>query len=66
VVKSGGEWISSIQLENAAMGHPKVRDLSLPPLALLQHARDYIAGSTFAVTTHCTAGAAWLSTPHDI
>jgi hypothetical protein len=22
-VKSGGEWISSIQLENAAMGHPK-------------------------------------------
>lgn len=24
VVKSGGEWISSIQLENAAMGHPKV------------------------------------------
>lgn len=24
VVKSGGEWISSIQLENAAMGHPQV------------------------------------------
>lgn len=24
VIKSGGEWISSIQLENAAMGHPKV------------------------------------------
>jgi hypothetical protein len=24
VVKSGGEWISSIALENAAMGHPKV------------------------------------------
>lgn len=22
-MKSGGEWISSIQLENAAMGHPK-------------------------------------------
>jgi acyl-CoA synthetase (AMP-forming)/AMP-acid ligase II len=27
VVKSGGEWISSIALENAAMGHPKVRVL---------------------------------------
>jgi acyl-CoA synthetase (AMP-forming)/AMP-acid ligase II len=24
VIKSGGEWISSIQLENACMGHPKV------------------------------------------
>ena len=24
VIKSGGEWISSIDLENAAMGHPKV------------------------------------------
>ena len=24
VVKSGGEWISSISLENVAMGHPKV------------------------------------------
>jgi acyl-CoA synthetase (AMP-forming)/AMP-acid ligase II len=25
VIKSGGEWISSIALENAAAGHPKVR-----------------------------------------
>ena len=24
VVKSGGEWISSVELENAIMGHPKV------------------------------------------
>ena len=24
VIKSGGEWISSIELENAAMGHPAV------------------------------------------
>ncbi|TGY94616.1 long-chain-fatty-acid--CoA ligase [Marinicauda pacifica] len=24
VIKSGGEWISSIELENAAMGHPEV------------------------------------------
>jgi len=24
VIKSGGEWISSIEIENAAMGHPKV------------------------------------------
>lgn len=24
VIKSGGEWISSLDLENAAMGHPKI------------------------------------------
>ena len=24
VIKSGGEWISSIEVENAASGHPKV------------------------------------------
>ncbi len=26
VIKSGGEWISSIDLENIAMAHPAVRD----------------------------------------
>jgi fatty-acyl-CoA synthase len=26
VIKSGGEWISSITLENAALGHPSVRE----------------------------------------
>ncbi|MHA6801465.1 long-chain fatty acid--CoA ligase [Bounagaea algeriensis] len=26
VIKSGGEWISSVQLENAAMGHPAVAE----------------------------------------
>jgi acyl-CoA synthetase (AMP-forming)/AMP-acid ligase II len=26
VIKSGGEWISSIELENAAMGHPAVAE----------------------------------------
>jgi fatty-acyl-CoA synthase len=24
VIKSGGEWISSIEIENIAMGHPAV------------------------------------------
>jgi fatty-acyl-CoA synthase len=24
VIKSGGEWISSIELENVAMGHPRI------------------------------------------
>jgi len=26
VIKSGGEWISSIELENAAIGHPSVQE----------------------------------------
>jgi acyl-CoA synthetase (AMP-forming)/AMP-acid ligase II len=44
VVKSGGEWISSIALENAAMGHPKVRVL---------HSRSRVLAVTFQV--YCTA-----------
>jgi acyl-CoA synthetase (AMP-forming)/AMP-acid ligase II len=29
VIKSGGEWISSIDLENAAVGHPSVREAAV-------------------------------------
>lgn len=29
VIKSGGEWISSIDLENCAMGHPKVAEAAV-------------------------------------
>jgi len=29
VIKSGGEWISSIDLENTALGHPKVREAAV-------------------------------------
>lgn len=29
LVKSGGEWISSVDLENAIMGHPKVREAAV-------------------------------------
>ncbi len=29
MVKSGGEWISSIEVENAAMGHPSVREAAV-------------------------------------
>ena len=34
VIKSGGEWISSINLENLAMGHQQVRALMLLLLLL--------------------------------
>ena len=29
VIKSGGEWISSIDLENLAVGHPKVAEAAV-------------------------------------
>jgi fatty-acyl-CoA synthase len=29
VIKSGGEWISSIDLENAAIGHPAVQEAAV-------------------------------------
>jgi fatty-acyl-CoA synthase len=29
VIKSGGEWISSVALENALMAHPKVKEASV-------------------------------------
>ena len=30
VIKSGGEWISSIEIENAAVGHPQVAGAPVP------------------------------------
>ena len=33
VIKSGGEWISSIELENAAMGHPGVAEAAVIGIA---------------------------------
>jgi acyl-CoA synthetase (AMP-forming)/AMP-acid ligase II len=29
VIKSGGEWISSIELENTAMGHPAIAEAAV-------------------------------------
>jgi acyl-CoA synthetase (AMP-forming)/AMP-acid ligase II len=29
VIKSGGEWISSIEIENLAVGHPKVAEAAV-------------------------------------
>jgi fatty-acyl-CoA synthase len=33
VIKSGGEWISSVALENALMGHPAVAEAAVIPVA---------------------------------
>ncbi len=32
LIKSGGEWISSIALENALMGHPKITEAAVIPI----------------------------------
>jgi fatty-acyl-CoA synthase len=29
LIRSGGEWISSVELENAIMGHPAVREAAV-------------------------------------
>ena len=29
VIKSGGEWVSSVELENEIMGHPKVAEAAV-------------------------------------
>jgi fatty-acyl-CoA synthase len=33
VIKSGGEWISSIELENLAVGHPEVQEAAVIGIA---------------------------------
>jgi fatty-acyl-CoA synthase len=33
VVKSGGEWISSVDLENAIMGHPEIKEAAVVGVA---------------------------------
>ncbi len=33
VIKSGGEWISSIELENAAVGHPEITEAAVIAIA---------------------------------
>src|SRR5262249_12044633 len=54
VIKSGGEWISSIELENLAVGHPKVAEAAVigvrhpkwdeRPLLVVVLKRDQSAG----------------------
>ena len=56
VVKSGGEWISSIELENAAVGHPEVAEVPTP-LPLVHPARCGAGGACVvaAIPAACLA-----------
>ena len=44
VIKSGGEWISSIDLENLAVGHPKVAEAAVIGIAPSEMGRAAAAG----------------------
>ena len=33
LIKSGGEWISSVDLENELMGHPEIREAAVIAVA---------------------------------
>ncbi len=44
VIKSGGEWISSIELENLAVGHPDVAEAAVIGVAPSQVGRAAAAG----------------------
>jgi acyl-CoA synthetase (AMP-forming)/AMP-acid ligase II len=37
VIKSGGEWISSIDLENAAVGHPGLKECCVIGVAITRN-----------------------------
>ena len=44
VIKSGGEWISTIDLENLAVGHPDVAEAAVIGVAAFQMGRAAAAG----------------------
>lgn len=53
LIKSGGEWISSIELENALMAHPKVREatvVSIPHDTWLERPMACVVPSDESVT----------------
>lgn len=58
MIKSGGEWISSIELENIAMNHPEVRPSSLDrtqsriPFSFVSPLR-FPATEIFSSSTQC-------------
>jgi fatty-acyl-CoA synthase len=60
VIKSGGEWISSIALENALMGHPSILEaavIAIPDSRWIERPFAYVVpkeGKTVSVEELCT------------
>ena len=54
VIKSGGEWISSIDLENLAVGHPEVAEAAVIGVAAPEMGRAAAAdrGAQAGQTRH--------------
>jgi 3-(methylthio)propionyl---CoA ligase len=75
VIKSGGEWISSIELENIAMGHPSVAEAAVigvvhpkwdeRPLLLVTLKPDMTV-STEALLAHFDGKIAKWMTPNEV
>jgi fatty-acyl-CoA synthase len=75
IIKSGGEWISSIDLENAAMGHPAVAEaavIGLPhpkwserPLLIVVPAAGAVVGKDDIMAFLATKMTRW-SLPDDV
>jgi malonyl-CoA/methylmalonyl-CoA synthetase len=75
VIKSGGEWISSIDLENAAMGHPDVAEAAVIGVPHEKWGEVGLAvlalkpGATIDLTivlSHCVSRLAKFKVPNDI
>lgn len=78
LIKSGGEWISSVDLENALMGHPKVREacvIAIPhekwverPLAVIVPKDEADVPSSGELTTFLEAHFAkfWLPDAYEV
>jgi fatty-acyl-CoA synthase len=62
VIKSGGEWISSVELEDALMGHPAVFEAAVVALADSRWDERPLASVVLAKNQHATAEQlrAWL------
>ena len=75
VIKSGGEWISSIELENAAVGHPEIAEAAVIGVAhpkwderplLICVAKDGTTPSRESVLAHIDGQVAKWWMPDDV
>src|SRR5207253_1501294 len=55
VIKSGGEWISSVDLENALMGHPAVAEAAVIAMPDPKWDERPLAVVVFREAAHATA-----------
>ncbi len=54
LIKSGGEWVSSVELENALMGHPAVKEACVVAIPHPKWAERPLAALVFKEGAHAT------------